>query len=219
MSRNEGEEGEELLVWRVILCLKVMPLWRVTVMREGMSVGEDRVIGSTLQSDGTRIEECITGIAFNSEWGEFRQVYSLLHFIIITSHYQFSWFITLELESSITKSNGSQFRQVYSSFSFWKSYSQTLHENNRGMHLHQTEVISNWACLFIIPFFHNHSSIPRKHNRNCHSIHSNLPFQSVPKKAHSQSHTQNNQRRNNNPSSVLLVSHNSSNGNDNVDHT
>ena len=182
-----------------------MPLWRVTVLREGMSVCEDRMIGNTLQSDGTRIEECITGIAFNSEWGEFRQVYSLLHFIIITSHYQFSWFITLELESSITKSNGSQFRQVYSSFSFWKSYSQTLHENNRGMHLHQTEVISNWACLFIISFFQNHSSIPMKHIWNSNLFHSILQFQSLPEKAHSQSHTRNNQRMNDDQSSILSV--------------
>ena len=30
-------------------------------MREGMSVGEDRGMGKTLQSDGTRIKECNTG--------------------------------------------------------------------------------------------------------------------------------------------------------------
>ena len=29
-------------------------------MREGISVGEDRMIGNTLQSDGTRIKECNT---------------------------------------------------------------------------------------------------------------------------------------------------------------
>ena len=67
MSRNEREEGEELFVWMVFLCLKAYSLSRVTVVREGMSACEDRVIGNTLQSDGTRIEECITGIAFNSE--------------------------------------------------------------------------------------------------------------------------------------------------------
>ena len=32
-------------------------LGRSTVVREGMSVGEGRVIGNTLQSDGTRIDE------------------------------------------------------------------------------------------------------------------------------------------------------------------
>ena len=32
-----------------------------------MSVCEDRVIGSTLQRDGTRIAECITVIPFSSE--------------------------------------------------------------------------------------------------------------------------------------------------------
>ena len=30
------------------------------MVREGMSVDEDGMIGSTLQSDGTRIAECIT---------------------------------------------------------------------------------------------------------------------------------------------------------------
>ena len=39
-------------------------------MREGMSVCEDRVIGSTLQSDGTRRVECATEIPFSSECGE-----------------------------------------------------------------------------------------------------------------------------------------------------
>ena len=35
--------------------------------REGMSVREDRVIGSTLQSDEMRIEECPTVFPFSSE--------------------------------------------------------------------------------------------------------------------------------------------------------
>ena len=52
-----------------------------------MSVCEDGVNGSTLKSDGTRIVECITT---SSKCSEFRQVYSSLHFIIITSHDQFS---------------------------------------------------------------------------------------------------------------------------------
>ena len=67
MSRNEGEEEEELFVWTVFLYLKVLFLLRVTVVREGMSVCEDRMIGSTLQSDGTRILECVTVISFSSE--------------------------------------------------------------------------------------------------------------------------------------------------------
>ena len=57
-----------------------------------MSVDEDRVIERTLQSDATRITECVTVIItvfINSECFEFRQVYSSLHFIITTSHYQF----------------------------------------------------------------------------------------------------------------------------------
>ena len=58
-------------------------------MREGMSVDEDGMIGSTLQSDGTRIAECIT-LFINRDCCEFRQVYSSSHFIITTSHDQFS---------------------------------------------------------------------------------------------------------------------------------
>ena len=60
------------------------------MVREGMSVCECRGIRSTLQSDGTRIEECVTVTPFSSEGSEFRQVYSSLRFIIITSHDQFS---------------------------------------------------------------------------------------------------------------------------------
>ena len=39
-----------------------MLLRRATVVREGMSVGEDGVIGKTLQRDDTRIVECVTAI-------------------------------------------------------------------------------------------------------------------------------------------------------------
>ena len=59
MSRNEGEEEEGLFVWTVFFSEKAYSLSRLTVVREGMSVCEDRVNGSTLQSDGTRIMECI----------------------------------------------------------------------------------------------------------------------------------------------------------------
>ena len=67
MSRKEGKEGEKLFVWMVFLSLKAHSLSRVTVVREGMSVGEDRVIGNTLQSDRTRILECATVIPFSCE--------------------------------------------------------------------------------------------------------------------------------------------------------
>ena len=103
MSRNEGEEEEELFVWTVFLYLKVLFLLRVTVVREGMSVCEDRVMGNTLQSDGTRILECATVLSFSSECCEFRQVYSSLHFIITTSHDQFTRFIILEQERILAK--------------------------------------------------------------------------------------------------------------------
>ena len=55
-----------------------------------MSVGEKRVIGSTLQSDETRIFECTTVFSFNSERCEFRQVYLSVHFIVTTSHPQYT---------------------------------------------------------------------------------------------------------------------------------
>ena len=66
MSRNEGEEEEELFVWMVFVYLKAYSMLRVTVVREGMSAGEDRGVGKTLQSDGTRILECAT-IPFSSD--------------------------------------------------------------------------------------------------------------------------------------------------------
>ena len=59
------------------------------MVREGMSVCEDRVIGNTLQGDGARKAECAT-VFVSSEFSEFRQAYSSLHFIITTSHDQFS---------------------------------------------------------------------------------------------------------------------------------
>ena len=89
MSRNEGEKGAGLLVWMVFLNLNAASLLRRTVLREGMSVDEDGVIGSTLQSDGTRKAECVT-VIMSSDFCEFRQVYSSVHSIISTSHYQFT---------------------------------------------------------------------------------------------------------------------------------
>ena len=67
ISRNEGEEEEGLFVWRVFFSEKAHPFLRVTVVREGMSVCEDRVIGNTLQGDITRKLECTTEIPFSSE--------------------------------------------------------------------------------------------------------------------------------------------------------
>ena len=58
-----------------------------------MSVGEDGMIGNTLQSDGTRIAECFTennSGFITSECCEFRQIYASFLFIITTSHYQFT---------------------------------------------------------------------------------------------------------------------------------
>ena len=118
MSRNERDEEERLFVWTVILQVKAYSLLRVTVVREGISVCEDRMIGNTLQSDGTRKLERITAIN-SCECCESRQVYSSVHFIITTSHDQFTWVIIVEHECTGTKPDRNQFRQVYSSFSFW----------------------------------------------------------------------------------------------------
>ena len=60
MSRNQGEEGEGLLVWTVFLHLNASSLLRKTVVREGMSVCDSRLIGNTLQSDETNVVECTT---------------------------------------------------------------------------------------------------------------------------------------------------------------
>ena len=57
MSRNERKEEEKLFVWTVFLSLKAPSLQSVTVVREGMSVCEGRVNGSTLQRDGGGTEE------------------------------------------------------------------------------------------------------------------------------------------------------------------
>ena len=60
----------------VFFFLKAYLLRRVTVVREGMSVGEGRVIGNTLKSDDTRRVECVTIVTFSSEYCKFGQVYS-----------------------------------------------------------------------------------------------------------------------------------------------
>ena len=107
------------------------------------------MIGSTLQSDDTRIAECIT-LFISSDCCEYRQIYSSLLFIITTSHDQFTRFIILETKCTTIELNRSQFRQIYSSFPLQSIHSQIPHENTHGMHNNQTGVISNWASLFII---------------------------------------------------------------------
>ena len=54
------------------------------------------------------------------------------------------------IECPITKLNGSQFRQIYSSFSLQTIHSQIQHENNYRMHAYQTEWKSIQANLLII---------------------------------------------------------------------
>ena len=67
MSRNEGGKEEELFVLTVFLHMKATFLSRVTVVREGMSVYEGRETDNTLQSNGTRILECVAIIPFTCE--------------------------------------------------------------------------------------------------------------------------------------------------------
>ena len=57
MSRNEGDEEMELLARTILLHLKTYSSLRVTVVREGMSIGEDREKRNTLQNDGRRTVE------------------------------------------------------------------------------------------------------------------------------------------------------------------
>ena len=88
-----------------------MLLRRVTVVREGMSVGEDGVMGNTLQRDDTRIVECVTAIG-SGEGGEFRQVYSSLRLCITTAHDQFRRVLIAEHKGIFTQLHGGQFWQI-----------------------------------------------------------------------------------------------------------
>lgn len=57
MSSGEGLMDEMLLVWMSSLYLKAFSFTRMTLVREGMSGCEERMIENTLQSDVTRILE------------------------------------------------------------------------------------------------------------------------------------------------------------------
>ena len=62
MSRNDREEVEILFVCTVVFSLKARALTRVTVVRLGISTCENSMTRNTLQSDDTRIAECVTVI-------------------------------------------------------------------------------------------------------------------------------------------------------------
>ena len=76
-----------------------------------MSVGEDGVIGKTLQRDDTRIVECVTAIR-SGEGSEFRQVYLSLRLCITTAHDQFRRVLITEHECIFTQLHGGQFWQI-----------------------------------------------------------------------------------------------------------
>ena len=83
------------------------------MVMEGKSSCDLKTEEPTLQCDVMRIKECTTVLSISSECCELRQVYSLVHFIITTSHDQFTRIIIiLELECIITKLSCSQFRQI-----------------------------------------------------------------------------------------------------------
>ena len=74
----------------------------------------------------------------------------------ITSHYKGGISI-LKSECINAKSNGSQFRQIYSLLSLQAIHSLTQDEKNKGMHDYQIEVISISVNLFINS--NNHHSL------------------------------------------------------------
>ena len=60
------------------------------MVMEGKSSCNLRTEEPTFKGDLMRIKECTTVILFSCECSELGQVYSLVHFIITTSHYQFT---------------------------------------------------------------------------------------------------------------------------------
>ena len=111
MSSGEGLMDEMLLVWMSFLWMKAFPFTRTTLVREGMSVYEGRVIGKTFQRDDARIVECVTAIG-SGEGNEFRQVYSSLRLYITTAHDQFRRVFITEHECIFTQLYGGQFWQI-----------------------------------------------------------------------------------------------------------
>lgn len=81
------------------------------MVREGMSVGNDGVMGNTLKSDETRIVECVTATG-SREGSEFREVYSSCRLCITTSHDQFRRVLIAEHEGIFTQLHGGQFWQI-----------------------------------------------------------------------------------------------------------
>ena len=70
--------------------------------------------------------------------------------ITVTSHDQRGvGVIDIKSKGILTTLNGSQFRQVYSSFSLQSIHSQSLRENNHGMNHHQTDRIATQPSLFL----------------------------------------------------------------------
>ena len=88
-----------------------------------------------------------------------------VHSMRVTSHDQRGWSIILEHQCIPTHLNGSQFRQVYSITHITVNHSQTQHENNTRMLLHQTRVIRAKASLFITHCEWEYSSTPMKSNK------------------------------------------------------
>ena len=81
MSRNEGEEKEQLSVMTAFFIEKAHPLLRVTVVREGMSACEERVIEvlSRLMERGKRNVTLPTTVVSEVSLGK-----SIHHFISLS---------------------------------------------------------------------------------------------------------------------------------------
>ena len=114
-----------------------------------MSSCEKAVQRTTLKNDTTRVTERITAFLRSGENGEFGQVYSSPPVIRLTSHDQQGVFINIKTACIITESNGSQFGQVYSSFSVWSDHFQRSQKDTQRMNNIPAELTSNWASLFI----------------------------------------------------------------------
>ena len=114
-----------------------------------MSSCEKALQRLTLKNDMTRVSERITAFLGSGENGELRQVYSSPPFIRLTSHDQQGVFFNIKTACIITESNGSQFRQVYSSFPVWSGHFQRPQKSNQRMHNTPEELTSNWASLFV----------------------------------------------------------------------
>ena len=137
MSRNEGLEESKLFVTSINLHEKANRVKR-TLVREGMSACDTNEIGSTLQSKVTGVFKRPTDmLPIINKRCEFRQIYASLHSIPPTSHDQLTCGAMPKLEGTLSKTDGSQFRQIYPSLSLREIHSQKQQEHIHRMPTYQ----------------------------------------------------------------------------------